>query len=405
MEESPSPSRRQKSKKFLLVQGLLCVLCTAVGAFYPTLLDWSKTALEREVSLHGSKESRAYPFSPASVVLVNDALQLFLALFAVSLRVGLSSLFYDGSLVLKMLPLGLIYAVGELLTLRSVQKGSGPVYVVIANMKLVVAAVMSRLFFGRSRSLPWLHWMELIFISLLAALYTVAEAGNMGSSWRWEGAWAALAKSSLVAFSSVFCEHTYKSNSFLVVLSLQAFWGLVTMLFLLFGAWSSTPGSGSFLSAVALELHDDENWVFFSGGPSHPLCDSAEHVHCLQNLSGLDSCICITQRGWDNYTFLAVFADLSNAVSSALVFRRLSAVAKYVCRASSAVPMYIFYCCVGRAVWDAKIFGIVLLLCAQIGLYTVQRHRAADGEEAAEAAWAKEYGMKKPQNGGQAKLA
>lgn len=47
--------------------------------------------------------------------------------------------------------------------------------------------------------------------------------------------------------------------------SLQAFWGLVTMLFLLFGAWSSTPGSGSFLSAVALELHDDENWVFFSG--------------------------------------------------------------------------------------------------------------------------------------------
>lgn len=44
------------------------------------------------------------------------------------------------------------------------------------------------------------------------------------------------------------------------------------------------------------------------------------------------------KKGWDSYTFLAVFADLSNAVSSALVFRRLSAVAKYVCRASSAVP-------------------------------------------------------------------
>ena len=27
-----------------------------VGAFYPTLLDWSKTALETEVSLHGSKD-------------------------------------------------------------------------------------------------------------------------------------------------------------------------------------------------------------------------------------------------------------------------------------------------------------------------------------------------------------
>jgi hypothetical protein len=46
------------------------------------------------------------------------------------------------------------------------------------------------------------------------------------------------------------------------------------------------------------------------------------------------------KKGWDSYTFLAVFADLSNAVSSALVFRRLSAVAKYVCRASSAVPWW-----------------------------------------------------------------
>ncbi|CAE7868432.1 unnamed protein product, partial [Symbiodinium sp. KB8] len=104
-------------------------------------------------------ERRSFPFSPVSVVLVNDALQLALALLAVQLRVGLPQLFTDSSLIWKMLPLGLIYAVGELLTLRSVQKASGPVYVVIANMKLVVAAVMSRFFFGRSRALPLLHWL------------------------------------------------------------------------------------------------------------------------------------------------------------------------------------------------------------------------------------------------------
>lgn len=45
------------------------------------------------------QETRAYPFSPASVVLVNDALQLSLALLAVSLKLGLSSIFKDGSLV------------------------------------------------------------------------------------------------------------------------------------------------------------------------------------------------------------------------------------------------------------------------------------------------------------------
>ena len=30
----------------------------------------------------------------------------------------------------------------------------------------VVAAVMSRLFFGRSRSLPWLHWLERFFLGV-----------------------------------------------------------------------------------------------------------------------------------------------------------------------------------------------------------------------------------------------
>ncbi|CAE8620176.1 unnamed protein product, partial [Polarella glacialis] len=67
----------KRKKRFLLAQALLCVLCTLVGAFYPTLLDWSKSATEREVSLSSgggsleTKERRAYPFSPISVVLVN----------------------------------------------------------------------------------------------------------------------------------------------------------------------------------------------------------------------------------------------------------------------------------------------------------------------------------------------
>ena len=52
----------------------------------------------------------------------------------------------------------------------------------------------------------------------------------------------------------------------------EAFWGLATMLFLLLGAWLSTPGSG-FLGGVSLELRDEEgHWVFFSGplGPLGP---------------------------------------------------------------------------------------------------------------------------------------
>ncbi|OLQ07978.1 hypothetical protein AK812_SmicGene8551 [Symbiodinium microadriaticum] len=48
---SPSP-KRDRSRKAFVVEAFLCVLCCLVGAFYPTLLDWSKTALEREISVH-----------------------------------------------------------------------------------------------------------------------------------------------------------------------------------------------------------------------------------------------------------------------------------------------------------------------------------------------------------------
>lgn len=398
---SPDGSPSKQKKHNMVAQAILCLLCTLIGAFYPTLLDMSKTATQfetRSVQDGGhfslvTQEKRVYPFSATSVVLINDAIQLAIALVAVSGRNGLSAVIADAGLILKMMPLGMIYAVGELLTLRSVEKGSGPVYVVIANMKLVVAALMSRAFFGKSRSLPCLHWMELILISLAAAAYTLCEAGSLGSQWHWDSAWAALAKSSLVAFSSVFCEHTYKSNPFMVVLTLQAFWGVATMLFLVGASYNGMLGSLG--QHVAAELRDEDGaFTILGGGPGKPLCSSAAHAACLQQIQSgaVLACTCMSSRGWDAYTLLTVVADLSNAISSALVFRRLSAVAKYVCRASSAVPMYIFYCSIGRSAWDVRTFGLVLYLCGQVGVYTVQRNRAeAELELAQDAAWVTSY--------------
>mmetsp|Transcript_60454 Transcript_60454/g.112266 ORF Transcript_60454/g.112266 Transcript_60454/m.112266 type:complete len:404 (-) Transcript_60454:144-1355(-) len=380
----------KSERRYLMQQAVVCVLCTLVGAFYPTLLDWSKTAIERTVNHDGVQDRRAYPFSSITVVLTDFVVQLSLALIVLSKKEGLTGLTSDRGLLLKTLPLGAIYALGELLTLRSVQKGSGPVYVVIANMKLVVAALMSRAVFGRAWTLPWLHWFELVLISFAAALYTLAEAGSLGSQWAWEGAWMALAKSSLVAFSSVFCEHTYKTNSFLKVVTLQAAWGLVTIVSLTTFSWCGLVARG-----LASELVD-ENDVFsiFGGGPQMAICDSAEHHACVRALSkwGDASCSCITARGWDTYTLLAVAADLSNAISTALIFKRLSAVAKYICRATSAVPMYMFYCVVGRSSFDIRIFVIIVYLCAQVAFYTVQRHKAA--EEMQKASWVESYATK-----------
>merc|ERR1712178_206419 len=117
--------------------------------------------------------------------------------------------------------------------------------------------------FGAKRSMPWLHWLELVLISLAAALYTCAEAGAMGTAWEWDGAWSALAKSALVSFSSVFCEHTYKTNSFLLVVTWQAFWSLIFIVLLIVVALS-----GVAFSSIAMELTDDFGVIsVFGAGP------------------------------------------------------------------------------------------------------------------------------------------
>merc|ERR1712048_782564 len=223
----------------------------------------------------------------------------------------------------------------------------------MGNMKLVNAAVMSRFFFGRMWSLPAKNWLQLVFISIAAALYTLNEAGSLGAQWRWEGALMVFLKSSLVSFTSVVCEHVYKSQKFFLVLTLQAFWGFVFMLVLIA---ASSVGIGS--DHVGKELWDADSGTLtlFASGPTHPLCDSIAQELCVEDLkaagqaAGEIACTCISSRGWDVYTLGAILADLSNAISSVLVFKRLSAVSKYVCRAMSAVPMYVFYCSVGRSV-------------------------------------------------------
>jgi len=83
----------------------------------------------------------------------------------------------------------------------------------------------------------------------------------------------------------------------------------------------------------------------------------------------------MSERGWNVYTLGTIVAYISNAVSSALVFKRFSAVAKYVCRATSALPMYLFYCLIGRYKLDLRMLGLVLFVCIQASIYTIQRHR------------------------------
>jgi len=394
----------QSKDTSIVVQGVLCVLCTLIGAFYPTLLDWSKTTEERSTSfVDGELQTearRTYPFSPISVVLVNDFIQLSIALCFVAKKDGLNQLFANRGLVLTMVPLGAIYGIGELLTLRSVQKGSGPVYVVIANMKLVIAALMSRVFFGRVVAMPCIRWVELVLVSVAAAGYTVAEAqeaGSAGAQWNWEGAWMALAKSSLVAFTSVFCEHTYKNNRFHSVLCLQALWGFVTIVCLI-----SASFAGLVAPNFAHELHNDNGAAsLLGGGPYLPLCASSVHAACLGQISALGAttgvCQCVDKRGWDAYTLLTIVADLSNAVSSALIFKKLSAVAKYVCRATSAVPMYLFYCLAGHKAFNPKTFLIVVYLCVQVSAYTVQRNRENSAADIAKSAnFAQHYAASSP---------
>lgn len=319
------------------------------------------------------REFRTYPFSTTTVVLVNDLLQLCCGLVVLALKGSFTHTLSRRPLLLQTIPLGFLYAVGELLTMRAVQKGSGPLYVILSNLKLVVSAILARALFGSSREMPWVRWLQLVFISLLAAAYALAEAGTLGAAWRWEGAAVALVKCAVASIISVLCEYAYQGGTFVAVVTLQAFWSLV---FISAGIFVASTGLA--MGGLAAELTDGEAFTLFGSGPAIPLCSSSSHTECVQALAGAaGACRCVVARGWDVYTLGAVLADLSNAVSSALIFKRLSAVVKYICRAMSAVPLYVFYCLTGRRSADLPTFAIIAMLCYQVALYTVRRHEEA----------------------------
>eukprot|EP00435_Cladocopium_sp_Y103_P005733 s3312_g1.t2 len=120
----------------------------------------------------------------------------------------------------------------------------------------------------------------------------------------------------------------------------------------------------SFLSALAAVL-TETRYKQPGRGKNWPLQLCPEHLTPKTLPTGR----CIKHYGWDRWTWTVLLAEVSNGWLSVAILTRLSAIAKFVCKAACAPSLYVAYCFLGWNQFKPKLFASVLVMTISIVLY------------------------------------
>lgn len=341
--------------------------CILVGVLHPLLHESAKTARLITCDVRSGNllcgalpeplksGRRVMPFHAATLSITAEFLSVTMSLFIVahhmgSVRSALLRLF--NSKMLSIVPIGLIYGLGDLMQTLACNSASVPVVMVVGQSKLLLAALLSCMLISRQRTT---NWFRLIIISCAAAASTDISAGIVAvaplRAAELHGAALSLVKAGLSSTGAVISELFFKKDgdNFWVVSFRVQFMMLMTSLLLL--PWTTQGWSSTAVSE------------FFSGGPL-PLCSEVEASGCLPD--GLDGtvCTCVDRRGWDAWTLLATLGIVLNGMSTGLILKHHSAVTKSVCNAMSTGVFYIAYVMAGFrpfSVAQANVIAIVII--------------------------------------------
>jgi len=332
-----------------VVNLLLCVVSLAAGCIFPVLVDLSKTATA--FGPDGAQVSQL-PYRTASVLQTEAAFNVGLGILAIAVgysKGGFSPLLRT-DLHLQMLPLTLVYCLGDIAALCAIERGGGPLYIAITNSRLLVAAGVSHCVLGRRQNRR--QWLLLAEISLATVAFAVFDAGSknrekggdssfgraaVGISW-------ALVKAFLSGLAAVLTECRYKKIDL---------WHANTLL----------KGQSLLVALLGGMLH----WQL---GPDEvPLCGTAEAVN---------SPWCVDRRGWDLKTWAVLTCEIGTGWLSVAVLTRMSAIAKFVCKTAAAPSLYLFYSVTGvnGFRFDGASFVAVSLLATGILAYTAEPYLA-----------------------------
>eukprot|EP00933_Yihiella_yeosuensis_P062031 TRINITY_DN64951_c0_g1_i1.p1 TRINITY_DN64951_c0_g1~~TRINITY_DN64951_c0_g1_i1.p1 ORF type:complete len:476 (+),score=61.11 TRINITY_DN64951_c0_g1_i1:94-1521(+) len=346
----------------------VAAIAITFGVLHPLATESSKTS-EIVACHHGEKDQglvcqggaeghvvrRVMPFHPVTLSLIAQIVSVVIALVWISVRSGslektLKHLFC-GRAMLRLLPVGAVYGLGDFLQTIACNAASAPSVLVVGQSKLLLSAILSYMILGKSQK----SWMKLVIISCAAAASTELSIESAAvKSLEMRGVMLALGKATLSSAGAVMSEALYKEahGGYWVVAFRLQFCMLLTSIMLL-------P-----LTVRSMDILIPSE--FFFGGPSMQ-CDIIQgQASCMPN-SISETCTCATRRGWDAMTLLAVLSISLNGFVTGLTLKYLSAVCKSVCNAMSSGAFYICYVLAGfRAFSLAQVYLLTIVVISSL---------------------------------------
>eukprot|EP00929_Paragymnodinium_shiwhaense_P113249 TRINITY_DN81508_c0_g1_i1.p1 TRINITY_DN81508_c0_g1~~TRINITY_DN81508_c0_g1_i1.p1 ORF type:complete len:525 (+),score=78.55 TRINITY_DN81508_c0_g1_i1:131-1705(+) len=372
-----------REKCCFFVNAVLCVISLVASCVIPVLVDFSKTAV-----LKGPQGEmvRTMPYSVLSVLTWEALVNVVLGSIAIvvmaqprraawrgkKLRELLSPLWSlaDMELHRNMVPLTLVYAIGDLATLLAIGRAGGPLYIAVSSTRLLFAAGLSSVILKREQK-PW-QWALLAEISFATAAYAFFgsrksqsssgdASGNFMDSAILSGIGFAVMKAFLSGISAVLTERKYKD------FKSQSVWHANALLKM-----------QSLAFALLLRPLD----IYFSDG-AHPICGEA-----------VEASWCMSHTGWDWWTWAVLAGEISAGWLNVVVLTRMSAVAKFLCKTATAPTLYLLYSAKnwGGHQFDMNSFIAVMMIALGIFLYVVEPIRPKLTEQG-QACWSGSYKM------------
>mmetsp|Transcript_30800 Transcript_30800/g.71087 ORF Transcript_30800/g.71087 Transcript_30800/m.71087 type:complete len:455 (-) Transcript_30800:257-1621(-) len=345
---------------------MLCIVTLTVGFLMPTVVDVSRTATQwqpgKSKGDYPIEGERCLPYLTASVVMVEAFVNVLIGCVAIKTlpanhrTMSTMSVWnrekIDAKDLWQLLHfrhhkdfvwLTLTYCLGDVVGLCAIGRGGGLLFLSMSNSRLLFAAVASRLFLPRKKQSKGCEcvkeWTFYFMISASLVAFAVGTTSGQEVELRrgtMIGGCLALVKALLSAVAGVFTEVRLKHDKYNI-------WQANTLLKM-----------QSFLVALAV-------WA-------------VQYMYmeeqCPEDVTKV-AAPCIDKRGWDMWTGFVLIAEVGNGWLSVAILCRMSAIAKFVCKATTAPALYIVYWVTGfrHHHFEAKTFLPILTMTGCILAY------------------------------------
>lgn len=337
LEEKQSAQAQLQSVQSIAMNLLLCAVNLLAGCFMPAVTDRSRTATVYGPSHDGKTIvaiDQRFPYSPATLIMSEAVANIAIGMIGMIFSARPWRSLLDLELHCNMFPLTLIYVIGDIAALGAIGSGGGLLYLTVVNSRLLFAALASTMIM--KQRLECLQWGLLASITTCIVIFATGHvrSEDESSSGATVALLLALLKSFLSALAAVLTETRYKNRNI---------WEASTLLKM-----------QSFVVAVLLTQVRSE-----------PLQLCPQPL----TLTSLPSGRCMDRHGWDRWTWTVLLAEVSNGWLSLAILTRLSAIAKFVCKAACAPSLYVAYCFLGWNQFKPQLFASVLIMTISIVLY------------------------------------